>query len=771
MPWKSSRRLLCAAFCALAVPPGAGAAPTARPNIVFILADELGWADVAFHGGNAPTPHLDQLAREGLELTQHYVAPVCSPTRTGLMTGRCWSRFGVTNPQDERALPWGPVTTLVSWPGHGKPGKVQTPVHITDWLPTFAAVTGFRSDQDLKWDGTNCPNLGCYGDPDAITPNLDKFAAMATRYQSVFSVHPCCSPSRSCLVTGVYPTRLGTFQHRGKASVSAQAVKCFPTLLREAGYYTFNGSLGGTDKLDYNFEPEDQPWDKIGSKQIEWRNRPAGRPFFGQINLACTHQSQYGRRPSGGKSGVKRTHDPARVQLPPYFPDTPAVREIWAEYHDRITQMDGEFAALLKQLEDDGLAEDTGVFFFGDNGHGVPGGKVWLWDQGPHVPLLIRIPKRWEKWAPTLPGGVSTQLISFLDFAPTVLSLAGVRIPAQMQGVAFAGAQRGTPRQYVFAARDFHNGADFDTSRMVRDRRYHYIRNFMPHIGWDAIQYSWQRAPLMLEEWRQQAEAGKLQGGTRQACFFRRSKPVEELYDMETDPRQMYNLAGDSQYRRELERMRAECERWMVENRDLGLLSQYELYTRTGAGTQLAMGADLKRNPVERLLKAANLANRADPALIPQLRALLEDEDSALRRWGAIGLLALRDQARPAADALLAALRDESPDVRMTAAEALCGLARTDVALPVLVAALTHESGVVRNEALFTLSRLGPKVRPVLPSLDTALSPTTLPWPIDNRLKEAIQVVRSVAGDDAQTGAASTTSRTSFPDTRSKYYP
>ncbi len=155
MRWKSSRRLLFAVYSALAVPPGAGAEPNARPNIVFILADDLGWADVAFHGGNAPTPHLDQLAREGLELTQHYVAPVCSPTRTGLMTGRCWSRFGVTNPQNERALPWGTVTTLVSWPGHGKPGKVQTPVHITDWLPTFAAVSGFSFDQDLKWDGTN----------------------------------------------------------------------------------------------------------------------------------------------------------------------------------------------------------------------------------------------------------------------------------------------------------------------------------------------------------------------------------------------------------------------------------------------------------------------------------------------------------------------------------------------------------------------------------------------------------------------------------------
>ncbi|MBM3335944.1 sulfatase, partial [Candidatus Sumerlaeota bacterium] len=406
------------------------------------------------------------------------------------------------------------------------------------------------------------PNLGCYGDPNAVTPSLDQFASQGVRFTNVFSVHPCCSSSRSCLVTGIYSTRLGTFQHRGKVWIPARAVRCFPALLREAGYYCFNGSRGGGAKLDYNFEPKDKPWDKVGSKEIEWRNRPAGRPFFGQINLACTHQSQYGKREPGAQPKGQQAivHDPAKVHVPPYHPNTAAVREIWAEYHDRITQMDQQFVALLKQLEDDGLANNTIVFFFGDNGHGIPGGKVWLWE-GPHVPLIIRFPKRWEHLAPSPPGATSDRLVSFLDFAPTMLSLAGVAIPDHIQGVAFAGPKAGEPRQYAFAARDFHDGADFDTTRMARNQRYHYLRNFMPHIGWDAIQYSWQHAPYMLEEWRQQAEAGRLKANTRQACFFRRTKPVEELYDVEKDPFLMHNLAGDPQHRAVLERMRAACEK------------------------------------------------------------------------------------------------------------------------------------------------------------------------------------------------------------------
>jgi arylsulfatase A-like enzyme len=603
------------------------------------------------------------------------------------------------------------------------------------------------------------PNLGCYGDPDAVTPNLDKFATQGVRFRNCFSVHPCCSPSRSALATGVYPTRLGTFQHRGKMWVNPDLVKCFPTLLRAAGYYTFNGSRGGGAKLDYNFEPKDQPWDKVGSKEIEWRHRAAGQPFFGQINLGCTHQSQYGRRSPGGEPAaeakrkpdpVERVHDPAKVQVPPNHPDTPAVREIWAQYHDRITQMDGQFGALLKMLADDGLADDTIVVFFGDNGHGIPGGKVWLWEQGPHVPLIVRLPTNWAHLAPSSPGSTSDRLVSFLDFAPTMLSLASVEIPGFMQGNVFLGPQAGEPRRYLFAARDFHDGADFDTSRMVRDAQFHYIRNFMPHIGWDAIQYSWKQAPHMLEEWRQAAEAGQLQADTRQAAFFRRSKPVEELYDTASDPAQMHNLAGDPTHQAPLARMRAECERWMVENRDLGLLSQYELYVRSERDSPLEMGADPARHPIRQLVDAARLANRRDPAAIPPLCELLKADDGAVRRWGALGLLALREQAAPATETLLAALKDSSPDVRMTTAEALCGLGRAEAAMPVLIELLSHDSRLIRNETLLALCRIGPAAKPALPHLEKALAPSQHAgvWSYDN-IPDMIAVVRACVDEAA----------------------
>jgi len=632
------------------------------------------------------------------------------------------------------------VGAVLTWSGWITASAADRPAH-----PNLLWITA----EDI------CPNLGCYGDPDAVTPSLDRFASQGVRFTNVFSVHPCCSPSRSCLATGVYPTRLGTFQHRARMWVSPELVQCFPTLLRRAGYYCFNGSKGGAAKLDYEFEPRDRPWDKVGSKEIEWRKRRAGQPFFGQINLPCTHQSQYGKRapltPPKGKQ--VRVHDPAKVHVPPYHPDTPAVREIWAEYHDRVTQMDREFAALLNQLAEDGLAEDTIVLFFADNGHGIPGGKVWLWDQGPHVPFIVRFPHKWRHLAPSDPGSASLRLVSFLDFAPTMLSLAGVEIPGYMQGMTFLGPKAGPPRQYAFAARDFHDGADVDTSRMVRDERFHYIRNFMPHQGWDAIQYSWQQAPHMLDQWRRQAEAGRLKADTRQACFFRRTKPVEELYDTRSDPYQMHNLAGDRDHQDALQRMRAACEQWMIENRDLGLLSQYELYMRSEKDSPFEMGMDPKRNPVRQLIEAADMANRRDPTASGQLVKLMKDPECAVRRWGAIGLVALREKAGPAAEALQAALKDRSPDVRLAAAEALCAVGRAQAAMPVFVELLAHESRIIRNETLLALCRIGEPARPALAHLDKALGPSRHSglWSYDN-IPPAIRLARSClsAPEDAR---------------------
>ncbi|MHB8897112.1 MAG: HEAT repeat domain-containing protein, partial [Thermoguttaceae bacterium] len=271
-----------------------------------------------------------------------------------------------------------------------------------------------------------------------------------------------------------------------------------------------------------------------------------------------------------------------------------------------------------------------------------------------------------------------------------------------------------------------------------------------PHIGWDAIQYSWKQAPYMLEEWRQAAEGGRLQADTRQAAFFRRGKPTEELYDMSSDPWQMHNLAGDPAHGATLERMRAECERWMLDNRDLGLLSQYELYVRSAPDSPLEMGADDRRNPVGKLLKAAWTANRRDPAAIAELRELLKADDAAVRRWGGIGLLGLGEKASPATEDLGRALGDPSPDVRMTAAEALCGLRETEAAMPVLAELLAHESRIIRNETLLAICRTGPAARPALAHVEKSLGPSLHEglWSYDN-IPDMVELARACVGENA----------------------
>ena len=592
-----------------------------------------------------------------------------------------------------------------------------------------------------------CPNLGCYGDPNAITPNLDRFASEGIRFTNVFSVHPCCSPSRSCLATGVYPTRLGTFQHRARMWVSRDEVRCMTSVLRENGYYTFNGMQGGAYKTDYNFEPQDDPWNSIRSGEIEWRKRAPGQPFFGQVNLKRTHQSQYGRR-RVGEPDPHRTHDPATIQLPPYHPDTPAIREIWAEYHDRMTEMDEQFSHILQLLKADGLDENTIVIFLGDNGMGIPAGKIWLWEQGLHVPMIIRFPEKWQQMCSDTPGHVDTRMVSFVDFVPTVLSLCNVAIPDYVQGQIILGPNA-VEREYCFAARDFHDGADFDTSRAVRSKRFHYVRNFMPHQGWDPILYSWSRAPYMLTEWLEAAESGMLDHNMRQCSFFSTEKPVEELYDAQNDPDCMHNLADAPEHQATLCEMRQECKTWMIENGDLGLMSQYELYARSEAiGTPYRLSTDQKNNAIKNLLETAELANRPTEDNICDLKEMLNHANSTVRRWGTIGLLASGPLAENARGELIAALEDDAPDVRLTAAETLCQMGVTEKAVETIRNLLTFPDGIIRREAIYVLVRIGEVARPLLPYLNEALQPCshTDVWSANN-VEEGAVLLKACLGE------------------------
>lgn len=555
------------------------------------------------------------------------------------------------------------------------------------------------------------PNLGCYGDAYAATPNLDRFAAQAVRYTRAFGITGVCAPNRSCLVTGVFPNRLGSQGMRSTTTLPAE-VKCFGEFLREAGYHCSNNA-----KTDYNFAVPEGAWDENGRKG-HWRNRKPGQPFFAVFNHEVCHESQIRApeekyRENTARLAPGQRHDPAKAPVPPFHPDTPEVRRDWARYHDNIAAMDCQVGDKLAELEEAGLAEDTIVFFFGDNGAGLPGMKKWIWEGGLRVPLLVRFPKKWQHLAPAAPGGTTDRLVSFVDFAPTVLSLCGVALPPHLQGVAFLGGQAGPPRDYVHAIRD-RMAERFDLVRVVRDRRYQYHRNFMPHLGWSQFVSYTEEMPTM-KAWRRLAASGGLSGPP--ARYFAESKPVEELYDNETDPHQLANLAADPEHRETLERLRAECVRWMKATGDLGLLPEHEMRARSAGVTPWEAAADPEKNPLEALLAAADLANARDPGNAGRLAALLQSGDAALRWWGALGLVALGGEAKPAEAALREAMADASPSVRIAAAEAVGNLGDHAAALPELARALGHEAPLVRLAAINVLDRFGGRAKPALPAI------------------------------------------------------
>jgi len=448
-------------------------------------------------------------------------------------------------------------------------------------LPTGSVGAGEARTQkrpNILWISCEdtSPDLGCYGDSYAVTPNLDRFAAHGVRYNNAFAHAGVCAPARSGIITGTYPTTIGTHQMRCEG-VPPPYVKCFTEYLRAAGYYCTNNA-----KTDYQFAAPMTAWDE-NSRKAHWRGRADGQPFFAVFNFTVCHESQVRSSMEGVRAPLHtlephEKHDPAKATLPPYYPDTPIVRKDWAQYYDVVTLMDKQAGGMLRQLEEDGLADDTIVWFWGDHGRGLPQAKRWIYDSGIHVPLIVRVPEKLRTPAMSdnpdavRPGSVNDDLVSFIDFAPTMLSLAGVKVPDYMQGRAFLGSQKAQPREYVYAIRD-RMDETYDIIRAVRDKRFKYIRNYMPHVTYGQNIDYMNMMPTMKEMRRLNAE-GKLVGP--QTLYFLETKPVEELYDTVGDPHEIKNLAGDAQYRDVLERLRATHQEWMRRTRDVGLIPEPE---------------------------------------------------------------------------------------------------------------------------------------------------------------------------------------------------
>jgi len=418
------------------------------------------------------------------------------------------------------------------------------------------------------------PHLGSYGEKVAKTPVLDQLAKESVRYTQAYSTAGVCAPSRSALITGNYQTSIGGHNMRtlgfsasatndyppGLTPYSAlipAGVKCFPEYLRMAGYYCTNNA-----KQDYQFEAPVTAWDE-SSKKGHWRNRPdKNQPFFSVFNLEVTHESQVWVREK-----EPLFVDPKSVEVPPYYPDDSLSRHVIARFLSNVMVMDKQVGELIQQLKDDGLYDNTILFFYSDHGDGLPFVKRELYQRGLKVPLLIK--------APFLAKGTTdAQLVSFVDFGPSVLSVAGVPIPKNMQGQAFLGAQKAkAQRKYIYAARD-RMDSEYDRVRAVSDGRFKYLRNYMPEKPYyQDIKYRLQN-PLMPHILALKKE-GKL--NEAQMYWFRTTKAQEELFDTQNDPYEFVNLASKPAYAAKLAELRKKHEEWMNRYGDLGAINEVDL--------------------------------------------------------------------------------------------------------------------------------------------------------------------------------------------------
>lgn len=427
-------------------------------------------------------------------------------------------------------------------------------------LPTFfsnLANASRGSDQpNILWLDIEdvSPDFSCYGTPLVKTPNLDQMAGEGVRFTNAFTSAPVCSPSRSAIATGMYQTTIGAHNHRSHRRDDYQLpepVKVITKYFQDEGYFCTRGQFGNRKargKLDFNFSFEFEE----GFDGTDWDQREKGQPFFAQLHFHEVH------RPF--EKDEQNPIDPDQVELPPYYPDHPLLREDWALYLESIQVMDRKVGQVLERLEKEGLAENTAVFFTGDHGRAMLRGKQWLYDGGIRIPLLVRWPGHIS------PGTVDHQLINAIDLAPTWMKIAGIDPPEYLQGHDFLDPNN-PEREYLFAARDRCDETD-DRIRCVRTKRYKYIRNFYPERPYMQMNvYKKRRYPAftLMKVLHDRGELTPIQ-----EKFMAEYRPPEELYDLRDDPHEVHNLANDPDFSHTLKFFRTKLDEWIFETGDKG---------------------------------------------------------------------------------------------------------------------------------------------------------------------------------------------------------
>ena len=571
--------------------------------------------------------------------------------------------------------------------------------------PSLGAARAAQGAQrpNILWlvSEDNNPFIGAYGDPLAHTPAIDALAAKGLLFRHVYSTAPVCAPSRFGILTGVHPESCAPANHMRATAALPKAFRTYPELMRAAGYYCTNN-----DKTDYNCDVDAAAiWDVQG-KEGHWRTRPPGTPFMAVFNYMTTHESRLFATTDG-----RVTAD--RVRVPAYLPDTPGIRRDIASYYNLMEVMDRQVGERLAELERDGLADDTIVFYYSDNGGVLGRSKRFCYDEGLRCAMVVYVPPKWRHLMPQPPGSVVETPVSFIDLAPTILALAGAAVPPQMRGrpLLRPGA---APQRFAFGMRD-RMDERYDMIRTVTDGRWRYIRNYMPHRPLGQHQaFAWLARGY--QDWEAEHLAGRL--SPQQERFFAR-KPFEELYDLSVDRDEVDNRIDDPAAAAPLHALRQALDAHLRAINDNGFLPEGM------RGEGYVESRDVRVYPLGEVMALAARAARGEARDIALLRRHLGSPVPVMRYWAAMGLLIRGPAAAPARAALLDRLADDVPQVRIVAAEALVHCGEAARALPVLTALVDRPpSWQVQLQAINALTFIGAAARPALPAVRRA---TTTP--------------------------------------------
>jgi arylsulfatase A-like enzyme len=565
-------------------------------------------------------------------------------------------------------------------------------------LIAFVATGFTKKDSELPnilWitSEDNSPLLGCYGDEFATTPHLDRLASEGFLYTNAYANAPVCAPARNTIITGVHACSNGNEQMRS-SYMKSETVRFYTEYLMNKGYYCTNKS-----KTDYNTSPIDieTMWNESG-RNAHYRNREKGQPFFAIFNLTVSHESSIHK----SIPDEELRHKPEDVTLPPYHPDTPEMRHDWAQYYDKVEDMDAQVGHLLKELEEEGLAENTIVFYYADHGGVLGRSKRYLYETGTHVPMIIRIPEKYKHLFPAeAPGEKVERLVSFVDLAPTLLSLIETEAPDYMQGDAFLGKYQQEEPDYIYMFRD-RMDERYDLCRSIVDRQYRYTRYYNSNRIWmQQLEYLW-RAPSMAS-WEREYLAGNCNDA--QSRFFN-TKPVEELFDTENDPWELNNLANDPAHADRLLRMRMAALDMAVSMKDAGFIPESDRNIRAGDMPIY----DYMRSealPYKEIVSAAVIASMKKPDNLGLLSTMLKHDDSAIRYWGIQGLLLLGDEAKPALQEIGVAAMDDSWNVSVIGAEILYRMGMKTKAIEAFQRVVDCDIDMVRTIALNSIDDIG----------------------------------------------------------------